>query len=125
MTFWTDQEQSVPYFSMSRKSGLLIALSVLSLILTVPAINILLDMAQGNEPFDASFEIAGSMLLVAFAVLIYADNVRKRFHRDKRGGSYYVGLALFWVTVGVWLVPALPLGALVLISLSFMGARPG
>jgi hypothetical protein len=113
------------YFSVSSKSGLLIALSVLSLILTVPAINILLDMTQGKEPYDASFEIAGSMLLVVFAVLIYADNVRKRFHRDERGGSYYVGLALFWVSVGVWLVPALPLGALVLISLSFMGARPG
>ena len=119
------QEQPMSRFSVGGKSVLLIALSVLALILTVPAITTLLDMTQRKEPVNPSFEIAGSMMLVAFVVLICADNVCKRFDREERVGFYYVGLALFWLAVGVWLAPALSLVALVLLGLSFQGSHPG
>jgi len=112
-------------FTVGDKSVLLIALSVLALMLTVPAIKMLLDMTQGKAPVDPSFAIAGSMILVAFVVLIFADNVCKQFDREERVGSFYVGLALSWLAVGAWLAPALSLVALVLFGRSFKGSHPG
>jgi hypothetical protein len=113
------------HFSVGGKSVLLIALSVLALILTLPAINMLLDMTLAKEPANPSFGIAGSLILVTFVVLICAANVRKRFDREERVGLYFVGRALFWLSVGVWLAPALSLVALVLLVLSFQGSHPG